>query len=300
MRKIITVLIILAIWINVSSQQNGEKIIDAKYKGEYLGLNFPDTVPEIFAPGFISGKGRLHCFLAFSVDNKEIYWMTIPPKIMTIREIDGIWTSPELAPFSTGNRNQAPFVAHDNTIYFSSNRDGGKGRLDIWYTTKTDSNFTIPINIGNKINTGNSESTPTVSENKTMFYAGSVRGKLYNVGIYYSIYENGEYQAPVFLPGPINIMDTAILDYTPFIALDESYLLFCSNRQNPEKEFCHIYISFKNEHGEWGKPIDLSLKMNFTTSSKFPYISPDGKFLFFSSGANMFWVDAKIIDVKNE
>ncbi len=300
MRKTITILILMTVWIHVSAQQNDEINKKTTYKGEYLGLNYPDTVPEIFAPGFISGKGRLHCFTAFSIDNKEIYWMTIPPKIMILKEIDGQWTYTESASFSSGIRNQAPFVAPDNTIYFSSNRDGGKGKLDIWYTTKTDSNITIPVNIGDKINTGNSESTPTVSENKTMFYAGSVKGKLYNAGIYYSTFENGEYQEPVFLPEPINIMDTAILDYTPFIALDETYLLFCSNRQNPEKELCHIYISFKNEHGKWGKPIDLSLKMNFTTNSKFPYVSPDGKFLFFSSGANMYWVDSKILGNKNE
>ncbi|MCK5536039.1 MAG: PD40 domain-containing protein [Bacteroidales bacterium] len=300
MNKLIAILIFLTIWINVSGQQNDTTTIEANYKGEYLGLNLPDTVPEIFAPDFISGKGRLHCFPSFSIDNKEIYWMTIPPKIMTVREINGKWSDPQLASFSTENRNFAPFVAHDNTIYFSSNRDGGKGKLDIWHTTKIDSSFTVPLNIGDKINTGNSESNPTVSENKTMFYAGSVKGKLYSRGIYYSTYENGEYQIPVFLPEPINIMDTAILDYTPFIAPDESYLLFCSNRQNPEKELCHIYISFKKENGEWNEPIDLSLKMGFTRSSKFPYITPDKKFLFFSCGNDMYWVDAKIIDIKNE
>lgn len=272
----------------------GQELSD--FKGEYLGLNYPDTVPEVFASGFISGKGRLHCFPSFSIDSKEVYWMTIPPKIMMIREIDGKWTYPELAPFSKDNRSQTPFVAYDNTIYFSSIREGGKGGLDIWYTSKTDSNFTDPINIGDKINTVNGESAPTVSENNTMFYTGSVQGKLYNCGIYYSLYENGEYQEPVFLPEPINIMDTSILDYTPFIALDESYLLFCSNRQNPEKELCHIYISFKNEKGEWDEPIDLSLKMGFTRSSKFPYITPDKKFLFFSCGNDIYWVNSKIID----
>ena len=132
-----------------------------------------------------------------------------------------------------------------------------------------------------------------------MFYAGAVEGKLYNRGIYYSTFENGEYKEPVLLPEHINIMDTCNLDYTPFIAPDESYLLFCSNRQNPERELCHIYISFKSKNGEWGNPIDLSLKMNFKTSSKFPYVSPDGKFLFFSSGANIYWVDAKIIGNNN-
>jgi len=286
---------VMSVSINIFGQQNDEKNINAKYKGEYLGQNFPDTVPEIFAPGFISGKGRLHCFLSFSADNREIYWMTIPPKIMTLREKEGQWEYIEPISFSVGSRNQAPFAAPDNTIYFSSDREGGKGGLDIWYTKKTGNNYSIPINIGDKINTDNSESTPTLSENKTMFFAGFAQGKLYNFGIYYSIFENEEYQEPIFLPEPINIMDTSILDYTPFIAPDESYLLFCSNRQNPGIELCHIYISFKSETGEWSEPVDLSLKMNFTKSSKFPYITPDGKFLFFSSGVNMYWVDSKII-----
>ena len=263
--------------------------------GAYFGQKSPGLIPEIFAPNYISGKGRLHCFPSFSADNKEVYWMTIPPKIMVLKEIDGKWTSPKLASFCDGSRNQAPFVSHDNTIYFSSNRENGEGGLDIWYTKKTDSNYAVPINIGDKINSGKSETTPTLSENKTMFYAGSAQGKLYSMGIYYSNYENGEYQEPVFLPEPINILDSNILDYTPFIASDESYLLFCSNRQNPEKELCHIYISFKNQNGEWDEPKDLSIKMNFKESSKFPYISPDKKFLFFSSGDNIYWVDAKIL-----
>ena len=297
MKNIIVIIFtLLTVWTHVFGQQNKDIIQEINYKGDYLGLPTPGLLPEIFAPDYISGKGRLHCFLSFSNNLKEIYWMTIPPKIMMMKTIDGIWSNPEPASFSTGPRDQTPFVALNDTIYFSSNREGGQGSLDIWYTTKIDGNYTVPINIGDKINTGNSQSAPTISENKTMFFSGSVQGKRYNVGIYYSIYKNGEYQAPVFLPEPINIMDKNILDYTPFIAPDESYLLFCSNRQNPEIERCHIYISFKNKNGEWGKPIDLSLKMNFTTSSKFPYVSPDGKFLFFSSGQNMYWVDAKIMD----
>ncbi len=45
------------------------------------------------------------------------------------------------------------------------------------------------------------------------------------------------------------------------------------------------------------KVIDLSLEMNFEKNScKFPYVSPDSKYMFFSSGENIYWVSAKIID----
>lgn len=132
-----------------------------------------------------------------------------------------------------------------------------------------------------------------------MFFTGTIEGKLYNRGIYYSKFINGEYTKPILLPEPINIMDTAILDYTPFIAQDESYLLFCSNRQNPEIELCHIYVSYKNKEGEWEEPIDLNKKMGFDGNCKFPYVTPDNRFLLFSSGENVFWIDSKILNLDN-
>lgn len=300
MKKMYITLVIVSICINVSGQQSNETISDTVCQGKYLGQELPDSIPKIFAPGLISGKGRLHCFPSFSVDNGEIYWQILPPKIMTIKQINGKWTKPEFASFSNTRNNQAPFLAYDNTIFFSSSRDGGKGSLDIWYMTKKDSKFSEPKNIGAKINTDKYESQPTVSKNRTIFYTGNVQGKLYNRGIYYSSYGKGEYNDPKLLPEPINIMDSNVLDYTPFIASDESYLLFCSNRQNPEKELCHIYISYKKDNGEWGEPIDLSLKMGFKESSKFPYVSPDNKFLFFSSGQNFYWLDSKILKITNE
>ncbi len=298
MRKIITIFTLLTVWINASGQITDDIIQDMNYRGDYLGLPAPGLLPEIFAPNDISGKGRLHCFPSFSIDTKEMYWMIIPPKIMMMKEIEGIWSDPEIAPFSTGPNDQAPFVAHDSTLYFSSTREGGQGMLDIWYIPKIDGSYSDPINMGENINTDRMESHPTVSKNKSIFFTGSAQGKLYDRGIYSSFYEDGAYTTPILLPEPINMQDTLILDYTPFIAPDESYLLFCSNRQNPEKERCHIYVSFKNKNEEWDEPIDLSLKMNFTISSKFPYVSPDGKFLFFSSGQNIYWVDAKIINIE--
>jgi hypothetical protein len=60
-----------------------------------------------------------------------------------------------------------PNVVHQNgteILYFSSNRQGGKGGMDIWYTTreiKSNANdFTLPINSGSEINTLGDEITP--------------------------------------------------------------------------------------------------------------------------------------------
>ncbi len=300
MKRIYIISATLIIWSNLFGQQSGTKPTNSEYIGEYLGLEQPDLIPKIFAPGLISGKGRMHSFLAFSPDMKMIFWGTIPPKIMMTQMINDKWTSPEIAPFSNTDNNQSPFISTDNKIYFSSTRNGGLGHLDIWYTEFKNGNFIEPINIGEMINSDKLESHPTVSKNNNIYFTGTIEGKLYNRGIYYSTFTNGQYIKPVLLPEPINVMDTNVLDYTPFIAHDESYLLFCSNRQNPDIETCHIYVSYKNENGEWTEPIDLSKKIAFTESCKFPYVTPDNRFLFFSSGENVYWIDSKILKLDSE
>lgn len=49
-------------------------------------------------------------------------------------------------------------------LFFVSNREGGRGGLDIWYVTKSASakgvNFTLPINLGTTVNTPQDEITP--------------------------------------------------------------------------------------------------------------------------------------------
>lgn len=99
MRRLITLLVFLIIWSNLTGQQIDSKYKESGYFGEYLGLEIPDSIPEIFAPGLISGIGRMHSFLTFSPDMKMILWATIPPKIMMIQMIDNKWTSPETASF---------------------------------------------------------------------------------------------------------------------------------------------------------------------------------------------------------
>jgi Tol biopolymer transport system component len=55
-----------------------------------------------------------------------------------------------------------------------------------------------------------------------------------------------------------------------------------------------MYVSFKNKDDSWTEPYDLGdiLKMDANQ----PSISPDGKYIFFISNGQTFWVDTKIIE----
>lgn len=263
---------------------------------EYFGQHRPELIPEIFAPGIISGKGRIHCFPAFSSDNKEIYWMLIPPKILYSSYVNNRWTDPIEADFAKDILCLRPIFSHNNQrIYFASNLPDGFGNLDIWYIEKTDTGFSRPVNIGAPVNTDKFEAQQTFTSEGTIYYNGYIDGKRFNRGILRAKIENGNYLTPEIIEYPINILDTNAIDYTPFIAKDESFLLFSSNRHNTKNEDCRIFISFRDNNDNWSEPVNINKIMDFDYDSRDPYISPDDKYLFFSSGENIYWISSKII-----
>jgi flagellar motor protein MotB len=78
------------------------------------------------------------------------------------------------APVNTGAWEAQPSVSPDGrTLYFSSNRRGGKGRMDLWYTRKDkDGNWGVPVNLGEVINTEGNEMSPFMHvDNRTLYFS---------------------------------------------------------------------------------------------------------------------------------
>lgn len=102
-----------------------------------------------------------------------------------------------------------PFVTADGKkIYFSSNRPGGKGGMDIWVSDLDDNGFVgEPKNLGAPINTSGDEVTPFLHSTSGMFYFSS--NGLSGFGgldIFKSEYNSmdNSYGIPVNLNTPIN------------------------------------------------------------------------------------------------
>ncbi len=263
----------------------------------YLGQAPPNLQPDIFARGIISGKGRIHSFPSVSPDGKEIVWMTLPPKVWSVRYESGRWTEPETPGYASDIFCLRPCFSPDGRrIWFASNLPGGNGRLDIGEVERMDSGWSTPINPGPPLTAAGFEAQATLTESGTVYYNGPVEGKRWNRGILRARFVNGQYQKPEILPASINLMDTRAVDYTPFIAPDESFLLFCSNRHDLSGESCRIYVSFRNDPDRWSDPVNLSDRIGFDGDSRDPALSPDRNYLFFSSGENIYWVSARILD----
>ncbi|MGB6036550.1 MAG: OmpA family protein [Cryomorphaceae bacterium] len=105
---------------------------------------------------------------------------------MTLREIEGILydlkmniffsnltgSEEDLIPFKyngTFNTGHPTFTADGKRMYFVSDRLGGYGELDIWYTDWTDGEWTLPKNAGPMINSPNNELYPKVSNDRLFF-----------------------------------------------------------------------------------------------------------------------------------
>ncbi|MGE3468256.1 MAG: hypothetical protein AB7J13_15160, partial [Pyrinomonadaceae bacterium] len=91
--------------------------------------------------------------------------------------------------------------------------------------------------------------------------------------------------------------------FHPFIAPDESYLIFDSKREDGFGD-SDIFISYRQQNGEWGAPINLGSKINTEAWEASASVTPDGKYLFFNrnmgsdkyENVDIFWVSTEVLE----
>lgn len=99
------------------------------------------------------------------------------------------------------------FITPDGKkMYFSSNRPGGYGELDIWYSEKNPSGkWSEPVNCGNVINTAYNEDTPYFDqESGTLLFSSIGHLSMGSYDVFRSVKKNGTWTNPVGLPYFLN------------------------------------------------------------------------------------------------
>ena len=97
-------------------------------------------------------------------------------------------------------------ISGKTVLFFASNRAGGEGGLDIWYSAKnTDGTFETPVNCGKKVNTPDDEITPWfIDERNTLYFSSTYHKGLGGFDIFKSEYINNEFREPQNAGYPIN------------------------------------------------------------------------------------------------
>lgn len=266
--------------------------------GPYFGQDPPGNTPVKFGDGIIDNDERIFA-ISFSADGKECFYTKSfnTNTIMTSKEVNGRWTAPAIAFFSGTHFDFEPLFTPDgNKLIFGSFRplpSGGEIDLHQWFIERTENgwseaapmdlpfieNFVMYLTVAN-----NGNAFFTYSENDIQ-------------GIYYSKYENNEYHTPVKLGNNINHLPNAA---HPYIAHDESYIIFDAQPVDDSD----LFISYRDQDGSWSRSISLGKDFNTGIDDLTPYVTIDGKYLFFSrlpdgNSGDIYWVDACIIDSLN-
>ena len=266
----------------------------AKLSGPYLGQALPGDAPVLFAPGVVS-TGMYTRDLAMTPDGNEIYYCVVLGQfrysaIMVTRQVNGVWTDPEVAPFSghTDWMDLEPCISHDGQhFYFMSNRpdtaagDTSGGDEDIWVMDRQGDGWGEPYNLGAPVNSENEEYFPSITRDGTLYFTRQTVGSPIGF-IYRSRLVDGRYTKPVKLPEQVNSGRT---QYNACVAPDESYLIVPVWGREDSYGATDYYIVYRDEQDNWSEPVHLDERVNSADRNEYsPYITHDGKFFFFMSG----------------
>ncbi len=183
-------------------------------------------------------------------------------------------------------------------LYFSStSRPGGHGQTDVWRSEMKNGKWQEPENLGPNINGRQKETIDNVSaDGNGLYLSGEFPGTFGQFDIFYAEMTDSGWSKLHHYPAPIN---TEHVDEAPNMTSDGKALLFSSDRPGGIGEYVpfntlfhgssngnmDIYVCEKTEDG-WSEPINLGRTINTPYAERSPYLHPDGKTLYFSSGAH--------------
>lgn len=153
-----------------------------------------------------------------SPDGNTIFFTKMDPsnrnetKIYASRNINGVWLLPyALDPHVNldGFRSLTPYLNEaGDKLYYSSNRPGGEGGLDLWYVKVDDQGQTgRPVNLGNIVNSSGDELSPFFHEmSQTLYYASTGHIGFGGQDIFYNQYnsETDAFGQTTNLGAPVN------------------------------------------------------------------------------------------------
>ena len=247
----------------------------------FFGQKPPGSIPEIFAPRIVSTE-QGDVGDTFSPDVKEIYFRRTDEELenhslVAIQYKDNLWTESFVVPNGE--------ISPDGKIMYIGNE----------YRERTPSGWSEVKSLGAPF-----DSIPimrlTASSTGTYYFDTSpFYDKTPRVGtISYSRLIDGIREKPRTLDMDIGTRQA----HHPFIASDESYLIFDSR---PEGGTNDLYISFRQKDGSWGAGINLGDKINSALPYGYGSVTSDGKYLFFTQfpgngKKTKMWVDARFIE----
>ena len=102
-------------------------------------------------------------------------------------------------------------TADENILYFSSEREGGYGGLDIWMSRKENGNWGKAVNLGPVVNTKYDEDSPFIhADGRSLYFSSRGHKGMGGFDIFRTSFDGVTWQAPANIGYPINSADEDI------------------------------------------------------------------------------------------
>ncbi len=288
LKSIFTILIVITFLNGCNTQNKKEKVNEIETESLYLGQNPPGLTPEPFAPGVITKEGW-QVSGVFTPDMQEFYFIrkneeTKEQVLVTYQYKDNKWQESDVSP-----RKGTPFISPNGKTMHLGRRYRERTEAGTWSDLKKLDSAFQKIQIMRL--TASSKGTYVFDEIGMPDGDGVIR---------YSELIEGQREGPKAFGKEIN---TGRMNAHPFIAPDESYLIWDGERDSGFGD-SDLYISFRQQNGTWSEAINMGDKINTTGWEAVACVTPDGKYLFFNRNKNpdnyenvdIFWVGAQIIE----
>ncbi|RPH34192.1 MAG: hypothetical protein EHM93_02215 [Bacteroidales bacterium] len=278
-------MVILFVFVNCSKDSNTDEV---QLTGAYFNKTFPTTTVTRFAPELFTAE--LHAPPIFSPNGEEVFYSLMESRGLKYRKIEnGVWSSIANAPFNSSEWGDSPFLSSDGSkLLFMSAYNSTDEK--IWICTKSNGVWSAPQMLGNEVNQNSSHWQSSMADNQNLYFASGG-------DIYYSKYENGNYIAAQKLGLAINTASANDYEGSPFIARDESFLIFDRAINFTD---ANLFISIKQLDGSWSTAVPITELNTVGGNDLYANVSPDGRFIMFLSSRNgtllPYWVDASILN----
>lgn len=269
----------------------------------YLGQTPPGLEPQVFTPDLISTSDEYEFGSVFSEDATEFFYgvdINGKTEIRTTRWDGKKWTEPIVVISHPVFSFNDPFLSPDESkLYFISNKPEDEQAdpkdYDIWYINREGAEWSDPINAGNPVNTESHEYYISFTSRGDMYFASNRAAepdRSFNFDIYKADFNSGQFINAVAADSGIN---SRMYEADVFVSPDESFVIFSSFRKTGFGEG-DLYISFKKQDGSWSKAKNMGSVINTEAHELCPFVTKDGKYLFYTSNKDIYWVSANIIE----
>lgn len=163
-------------------------------------------------------------------------------------------------------------------LYFASNRGGGYGGYDIWYSNYS-GGWQPATNFGAVVNSNANERAPMYFEagNMELYYASDRAGGSGGADIYRTVYTGGAWQTPV-RQTPLCSSGN---DTQPFLVSSPRRCFFSSDRAGGHGGYDIYYSTYSG--GNWSAPVNLGTSINTSANEIGPTLNGSLTTLFFAS-----------------